>query len=123
MLTLVQNLINVIVSGVGQSVPYRFVSQAKVHTSFGDISTDLASIISFIGVIGVSVGGIAAIGLLIVGGFSILTSAGEPEKLMNGREMITNALMGLALIVLAVFVLEFLGWDVLGIEKIRDILN
>ena len=89
-----------------------------VNTAFGPMSTDVAEFISFLGKIGIGFGGVAAVGLLIAGGFSILTSTGEPEKLMNGREMITNALIGLALIVLALFVLQFLGWDVLGIGRL-----
>ena len=76
---------------------------------------------SYIAGIAIGLGGIAAVGLLIAGAVTILTSTGEPEKLLNGREMMTNALMGLALIVLALFILEFLGWGILGIDEIRII--
>jgi hypothetical protein len=55
-----------------------------------------------------------------LGAGKILTSSGEPEKLMEGKEMITNALMGLALIVLSVFVLEFLGVQILGITELGN---
>lgn len=78
----------------------------------------MGDFISTVGGIGIGVGGVSAIGLVTAGAFAILTSAGDPEKLMNGREMITNALMGLALIVLALFVLELLGWDILGLGRL-----
>ena len=116
---MIQN-VNKLVDVLGDSVSRGLSAQisGSVNTAFGPISTNMSDFISLIGKIGISVGGVAAIGLLIAGGFSILTSTGEPEKLMNGREMITNALVGLALIVLALFVLEFLGWDVLGIGEL-----
>ncbi len=68
--------------------------------------------------LGAGIGGVVAIGLVALGAGKILTSAGEPEKLMEGREMITNALMGLAMIVLSVFILQFLGVDILGITEL-----
>jgi hypothetical protein len=70
--------------------------------------------------LGAGLGGVVAIGLVALGAGKILTSSGEPEKLMEGKEMITNALMGLALIVLSVFVLEFLGVQILGITELGN---
>ncbi len=96
---------------------YRLLSQV-VNTPFGPINANMGDVVSTIGKIGVSVGGIAAIGLMSAGAIRILTSTGDPEKLMEGREMITNALMGLALVVLALFVLQFLGWDLLGLGRL-----
>ena len=89
----------------------------EVHTALGDIPTNPSAFVSHVAGIAIGAGGIAAIGLVAAGAITILTSSGEPEKLMNGREMITNALMGLALIVLALLVLQFLGWDVLNLEE------
>jgi hypothetical protein len=105
------------------SLGYKILSQAgdTIRTGIGDIPTDFAGFVGFIATIGIGVGGVAAIGLLTAGAFTILTSTGEPEKLLNGREMISNALMGLALIVLALFVLQFLGWDVLRIGDLTGI--
>ncbi|MEA3357360.1 MAG: hypothetical protein U9Q67_02900 [Patescibacteria group bacterium] len=90
----------------------------QVCTAIGCISYDMGSAVNQFTGIAIGLGSVIAIGLVAYGGFTILTSTGEPEKLLNGREILTNALMGLALIVLAVFVLEFLGWDVLGIGNL-----
>ena len=92
----------------------------KVRTAIGEIPTDLNSFIGTIAAIGIGLGGVAAVGLLSVGAFTLLTSTGEPEKLANGREMITNALMGLALVVLALLVYEFI-WDILGLSSVTGI--
>jgi hypothetical protein len=101
------------------SVLYNVAMLAQsINTGIGPIPTNIADFVSIIGKIGVGLGGVSAIGLMAAGAITILTSAGDPEKLMNGREMITNALMGLALIVLALFVLQLLGWDILGLGRI-----
>lgn len=88
-----------------------------VDTAIGPMPTDLCQFISKFASIAAGIAGVAAVGLLAYGGFTLLTSTGEPEKLMAGREIITNALMGLALIILSVFVLEVLGWDILNLGK------
>lgn len=59
-------------------------------------------------------GGIAML-LIIFGGIQILTSAGNPEKVKAGKEMITSAIAGLLLIVFSVFILRIIGVEVLDI--------
>lgn len=94
---------------------------ASVNTALGPIPADMGSFINTIANLGVGIGGVLAVGLLAYGGFTILTSSGDPEKLMQGREIITNALMGLALVILAVVVLQWLGWDILGIGNLTGV--
>jgi len=102
---------------------YTVVAQAatSVHTALGVINADMGDFVSSIARIGIGLGGVIATGLVAGGAITILTSTGEPEKLKNAREMITNALMGLALIVLALFVLQLLGWDILGIGRLTGV--
>jgi len=52
-------------------------------------------------------GGIALI-IMIFGAFQIITSAGDPDKLKAGKEIIGAAVAGLLLIILAVFLLQFI---------------
>lgn len=59
-------------------------------------------------------GGIALI-LIVYAGFLIITSAGDPKKLQAGKELLTAAVMGLALIIFAAFVLQFIGVEILNI--------
>lgn len=111
-------MIHTIIHNVALMIPISgIMAQGSVNTAIGPISADPGSFISTVLKLAVGIGGVAAIGLIAAGGFTILTSTGDPEKLMNGREMITNALMGLALIVLSMFILEFLGWDILELDR------
>lgn len=59
-------------------------------------------------------GGIAIL-LIIFGGFQILASSGNPEKVSAGKEMITSAIAGLLLIVFAIFILRIIGVEILKI--------
>lgn len=59
-------------------------------------------------------GGIAML-LIIFGGIQILTSAGNPDKIQAGKELITSAIAGLILIVFSVFILRIIGVEILDI--------
>lgn len=59
-------------------------------------------------------GGIALL-LIIYGAFQVLLSAGQPEKVQAGKELITSAITGLLLIIFSVFILEMIGLKVLGL--------
>lgn len=53
--------------------------------------------------------------LMAFGAFRILTSAGSPEKIQAGKELITSALAGLIFIILSLFLLKLIGVDILQI--------
>ena len=53
--------------------------------------------------------------LIVYGGFIIMTSAGNPEKTQEGREIITNAIAGLLLIIFSAVILRIIGVDILKI--------
>jgi hypothetical protein len=91
-----------------------------LETAIGCIPTNMEGIVGVILNYATIIGGMIAVVMLAVGGFGLMTSAGDPEKLMNARETINNALMGLALIVLSVFILELVGVDILGIGYLGD---
>jgi hypothetical protein len=57
-------------------------------------------------------GGIAFL-LIIFGGFQIILSGGNPDRVKAGKEMITAALGGLLLIIFSVFILRLIGYDIL----------
>ncbi|MBI3560080.1 hypothetical protein HY087_03055 [Candidatus Gottesmanbacteria bacterium] len=59
-------------------------------------------------------GGIAFL-LILFSGFQILTSAGNPERLNEGKELLSSAIAGLLLIIFAVFLLKVIGVDILCI--------
>ena len=49
--------------------------------------------------------GLAAVILLIVGGYKMITSQGNPDKLKDAKDMITNAIIGLVFILLSISIL------------------
>jgi len=61
-------------------------------------------------------GGVAFLGSLL-GSFYLLTSAGNPERINQGKKLLFYSITGLLVIVFAVFILQFLGLNLLGIPE------
>ena len=76
-----------------------------------DQTTFLSAILKW----AVGIGGGIAFLLTIYAGFMIMTSSGNPERLKAGQELLTSALSGLILLILSIFVLKFIGIDILGL--------
>lgn len=95
----------------------------QIDTAIGCISTSVdATGNSFFGSIikiAVSLGGGLALVLMLYGVFVITTSAGIPDKLKEGQEIITSAISGLIFIILSVFLLNFIGINILGIPGLN----
>lgn len=73
----------------------------------GDVaaSTNETSLISNIVNLALPIGTISLIGLCAYAGFVMVSSQGNPEKLNEAREIITNAILGFGLIALSVAIL------------------
>ena len=76
---------------------------------------DLAERINTIVTYSMGIGGLIAFLLIVFGGFQIILSGGNPERVKAGKEMITSAIAGLVLIIFAVFILKLIGVDILKI--------
>lgn len=63
----------------------------------------------------VGIGGGIAFLLIVYAGFMIMTSAGNPERLKAGQELLTSAISGIILLIFSIFVLRFIGIDILGL--------
>lgn len=69
------------------SDPLRFLGKAGCFEDFGQaISCLLPYLFLFAGII--------LLGMLIVGGFDVMTSLGNEEKMQGGKTRITHALIG-----------------------------
>lgn len=84
-------------------------------TAIGCIPTTPAGFVGQILSFGLGIAGGIAFLLILSGGFQILTSAGNPEQLNAGKELIGSAIAGLLMIIFSVFLLRFIGVDVLRI--------
>lgn len=59
--------------------------------------------------------GLVLLGVLIMGGFQLLTSGGNPENVQKGKDKIVSGIIGFLILVLAYWIVEILG-KVFGIE-------
>lgn len=65
--------------------------------------------------IGTGIGSGVAMLLILFSGFMRITSAGNPERLHEAKELMTAAISGLLLIIFSVFLLRLIGVDILQI--------
>lgn len=88
----------------------------QLNTAIGCIPIlDQAGFINFILKWAIGIGAGIAFMLSLYAGFIIMTASGNPERIKAGKELLTSAIAGLMLIIFAVFVLNFIGVDILGI--------
>ena len=85
------------------------------YTALGCIDVSPQGFISWLlqRIIGIA-GGIAFL-LILYGGFQILTSTGDPEKLTSGKDIVVSAIAGLLMIIFSVLLLRIIGVDILQI--------
>jgi hypothetical protein len=85
-------------------------------TAIGCIPVDSPqAFVSFVLRWAMGIAGGIALALIGYSGIMITTSMGNPQKLQAGKELLTAALMGLALLLFGVFALRFIGVDILKI--------
>lgn len=56
---------------------------------------------------------------LIYGGFTLMTSAGDPAKMKSAKEILTRAVVGFVIIFVAYWLIQIIG-IAFGITEIRD---
>lgn len=66
----------------------------------------------------VGIGGGIAFLLIVYASFMVMTSQGMPDRLKAGQELLTSAISGLIMLIFAVFILKFIGVDILGLDTI-----
>lgn len=90
-------------------------SNNGIKTSLGCISTQPKDLVALAVRFASGIGGVIALLLMISGAFKMITSAGDIEKLREGRSQFTAAAIGLLFIILAVTILQILGVDILNL--------
>lgn len=86
-----------------------------VFTPFGCIEATPQLFVTKILQIAIGISGGIAFLMIVYGGFVTMTSAGNPEQLTNGKEIITSAIAGLLMIIFSVVILKIIGVDILGL--------
>lgn len=97
------------------AVPSEFCPDGFANTAIGKIECSPKGLAgAFFGLaLGVA-GGIALL-LVIVGGYKVMASQGDPEALVEGKGMITRAIAGLLFIVFSAAILRIIGIQLLGL--------
>ena len=91
-----------------------------VNTGFGmTIGTDPQSLIQSIFGLILSISGGIALLLIIISGYRMLSSQGNPEAIKGAREQLTAAIVGLVFIILSLVILQVIGYDILRIPAFK----
>jgi len=87
-----------------------------IETAIGCIPvTSLTQITGFVLLFGLGMGGGIAFLFMIASGFLMLTSAGNPERIRNAKELFVSAISGLILLLFSTFILELIGVKILNL--------
>ena len=87
----------------------------EVDTAIGSIPTNPQAFIERLFSIILSLAGVAALGLLIYGGYTFMVSRGDPERVKGARETIMSAVIGLLFIIFSLVLLQVIGAEILKI--------
>ncbi len=91
-------------------------STTSIDTAIGCIPvSDTNSFMGWILGWAVGVGGGIAFLLIVYSSFMVMTSQGDPTRLKAGQELLTSAISGLIMLIFSVFILKFIGVDILGL--------
>lgn len=86
-----------------------------IQTAIGCVPVEPAGFIQAFLSLAIGVGGGIAFLMMVFGAFQMITSAGNPETLKAGQDKLTNAIIGILIIVFSVLLLKIIGVDILGI--------
>jgi hypothetical protein len=75
-----------------------FSGMISGNNALGDVTSAILNI-------AIPLAGIAAVVLIVVASYKMISSQGNPEKLKDAKDMITNAIIGLVFILLSVSIL------------------
>jgi hypothetical protein len=88
--------------------------KAGIWTAVGCLSADPSTLIKeYVFTAGVGIAGGIAFLYFLYGAFIILTSAGNAERVEEGKQIITSSVAGLLLLIFSVFLLKVVGVDIL----------
>ena len=92
---------------------------ASIDTAIGNISTEPAGFVRKIfGLVLGLAGGIALI-LIIISGYRLMASQGNPEAVQASRDQLISAIVGLLFIIFSFVILQVIGVDILKIPGFK----
>ncbi len=97
-------------------------SQIQNNAGLGNVNFDLGTIVSRFLPYVFGGAAIALLIYLIMGGFGLMTSQGDPKAIQSAQGKITNALLGFVIIVIAYALVALIG-QILGISSFSQIFS
>ncbi len=91
----------------------------KIKTAIGFVRTDSAGFTRWMLGFVLSISGGIVIIIIIIAGYKLMTSQGDPEKVKNARDQLTAAIVGLLFIIFSLALLELITRDILGLPGFR----
>jgi len=85
------------------------------NTAIGTFSSDPLQFVGKVLSIAVGLAGGIAFILMVIGAIRVLTSAGNPQSVNAGRDMIVAALAGLLFLIFSVLILQFIGIHIVSL--------
>jgi hypothetical protein len=85
----------------------------SIKSALGNLFTDPAKLINSFFIILLSISGFIAVILIIISGYKIMVSQGNPEKLKDAREELIAAIVGLLFIIFSFVFLQTIAQDIL----------
>lgn len=102
----------------GGGCPQDSLGNAQLNTAIGCIPLfDQSGMASFLLRWGIGVGAGIAFLFIVYSGFLITTSAGNPQRLQAGKELLMAALSGLLLLIFSATILRIIGVDIFRILR------
>ena len=90
---------------IRENEPVSALSECNVEKTEGEKS--LMSNVSMLINVFASVMGFLAVGMIIYGGFMLLTAQGDPARIKRGKDVVLYSVIGLILVVLAYAIVNF----------------
>jgi len=87
-----------------------------IQTAIGCIPTDPGEFAGWILTRGIYLGVLVATLLIIISGFGIISSTGDPERLAEAKSQLTAAVAGLLFLLFSVIILRIIGCNIIGVK-------
>lgn len=84
-------------------------------TALGPVTVSAGGLVQKLFGIILGISGSIAVILIIISGYRLMASQGNPEQVKGAQEQLTAAIIGLLFIIFSLLILQFIGVDVLGI--------
>jgi hypothetical protein len=89
----------------------------QTDTALGCVPNDTLPFVGWVLGNSIKIGGGIAFLLMVFAGFQITISAGNPEKLKSGQEMLTAAIQGLLFLIFSAFLLRLIGYQIFNFPE------